>query len=70
MPARNPDLHGSAPDKSQSLLIIDVINDFDFPEAGQLLRYVPALGRRLAALKAGEKAEGRSKRAEAWVSVL
>ena len=33
------DLHGSAPDKSEAaLLLIDVINDFDFPEGDQLLR--------------------------------
>jgi nicotinamidase-related amidase len=31
-------LHGNAPDKSAvALLLIDVINDFDFPEAEQLL---------------------------------
>jgi len=39
MPAKNDDLHGSAPDKSETvLLIVDVINDLDFPEANQLLR--------------------------------
>lgn len=33
MPAKNEDLHGSAPDKSDvALLLIDVINDLDFPE--------------------------------------
>ena len=46
MPARNPDLHGSAPDKSETaLLIVDVINDLDFPEAKQLMRYAPAMAR-------------------------
>jgi len=36
MPARNPDLHGSAPDKAVvALLIVDVINDLGFPEAKQ-----------------------------------
>lgn len=40
MPAGNDDLHGSAPDKSDfALLLIDVINDLDFPEANQLLRF-------------------------------
>src|ERR1700757_973635 len=40
MPAKNIDLHGSAPDKHKfALLLIDVINDFDFPEADQLLKY-------------------------------
>src|SRR6187401_1858440 len=52
MPARNSDLHGSAPDKSEiALLIVDVINDFDFPEANQLMRYAPAMARKLAKLK-------------------
>ena len=31
---KNADLHGSAPDKSEiALIIVDVINDLDFPEA-------------------------------------
>jgi nicotinamidase-related amidase len=56
MPARNSDLHGSAPDKSETaLLIVDVINDLDFPEAKQLLRFVPAMARKISALKARAK---------------
>src|SRR3954469_10094829 len=52
MPRRNSDLHGSAPDKCDTaLLIVDVINDLDFPEAKQLLRYVPAMARKILALK-------------------
>src|SRR3982751_3610355 len=52
MPARNSDLHGSAPDKCETaLLIVDVINDLDFPEAKQLLRFVPAMARGNSALK-------------------
>ncbi len=52
MPAKNRNLHGSAPDKSETaLLIIDVINDLDFPEANQLMRYAPAMARRIAKLK-------------------
>lgn len=59
MPARNRDLHGSAPDKCDTvLLIVDVINDFDFPEASQLLRYAPSLARNLARLKARAKRAG------------
>src|SRR4051812_23296749 len=59
MPAKNSDLHGSAPDKSEvALLIVDVINDLDFPEAKQLLRYVPAMARRLAVLKARARRAG------------
>ena len=31
---KNADLHGNAPDKSEvALIIVDVINDLDFPEA-------------------------------------
>jgi nicotinamidase-related amidase len=57
MPAKNEDLHGSAPDKSETaLLIVDVINDLDFPEANQLLRYAPSMARKLAALKKRAKA--------------
>lgn len=52
MPAKNKDLHGSAPDKSDvALLLVDVINDLDFPEADQLLRFVPAMSKNLGALK-------------------
>jgi len=52
MPTKNDDLHGSAPDKSETaLLIIDVINDLDFPEADQLMRYAPAMARRIMKLK-------------------
>jgi nicotinamidase-related amidase len=56
MRRRNQDLHGSAPDKSETvLLIIDVINDFDFPEANQLMRYALAMARRIAKLKVRAK---------------
>jgi nicotinamidase-related amidase len=52
MPARNKNLHGSAPDKSTIvLLLIDVINPLEFPEADQLLRFVPGLARKLSRLK-------------------
>jgi nicotinamidase-related amidase len=52
MPAKNQDLHGSAPDKSPvALLLIDVVNDLNFPEADQLLRYALPMARRIAALK-------------------
>src|SRR5437762_1514397 len=59
MPARDSDLHGSAPDKAVvALLIVDVINDLDFPEAKQLLRFVPAMSRKLRRLKERAKAAG------------
>lgn len=59
MPEHNRDLHGSAPDKSATvLLIIDVINDFDFPEAKQLMRFAPAMARKIAKLKERAKRVG------------
>ena len=59
MPVRNPDLHGSAPDKSEiALLLIDVINDLDFPEASQLLRYARPMARKLLRLKRRAKKAG------------
>ena len=52
MPGKNVDLHGSAPDKHKiALLLIDVINDFDFPEADQLLRYARPMAKELLRLK-------------------
>ena len=52
MRKKNVDLHGSAPDKHKfALLLIDVINDFDFPEAGQLLKYVRPMAKNLSRLK-------------------
>ena len=59
MPAKNQDLHGSAPDKSEiALLLIDVINDLDFPEANQLLRYARPMARKLLRLKQRAKKAG------------
>jgi len=35
-PIKNEDLDGAAPDKCEiALLVVDVINPLDFPEAGQ-----------------------------------
>ncbi|MFL6500833.1 MAG: isochorismatase family cysteine hydrolase [Candidatus Udaeobacter sp.] len=52
IPKKNADLHGSAPDKHDiALLLIDVINDFDFPGADQLLRYARPMARNLLRLK-------------------
>ena len=51
-PQKNLDLHGSAPDKHDiALLLIDVINDFDFPGADQLLRCARPMARNLLRLK-------------------
>ena len=59
MPAKNDDLHGSAPDKSDfALLLIDVINDLDFPEANQLLSYARPMARKILRLKEHAKKAG------------
>ena len=52
MPAKNEDLHGNVPDKSNvALLLIDVINDLEFESGGELLRHALPMAERLAALK-------------------
>ncbi|HEX8679302.1 MAG TPA: isochorismatase family cysteine hydrolase [Chthoniobacterales bacterium] len=52
MPAKNQDLHGSAPDQCENaLLLIDVINDLDFPEAEQMLPHAREMAQKLVALK-------------------
>jgi len=52
MPRASHDLHGSAPDKSKAaLLLIDVINDFDFEEGDQLLRLALPVAKTIAGLK-------------------
>ena len=59
MSGRSKDLHGSAPDKSgAALLLIDVINDFDFPEGEQLLKLAMPVGKNIACLKQRAKAAG------------
>jgi nicotinamidase-related amidase len=59
MTTQRNDPHGIAPDRSHvALLIIDVINDFDFPEAEQLLRYALPMAQRLVVLKERAKKEG------------
>ena len=52
MPGKNVNLHGSAPDKhGVALLVTDVINDFNFPEADQLLKHARPMVRNLVRLK-------------------
>ena len=52
MPSRNADLHGSAPDKSEiALLLIDVINDLEFPEADQMVDDAVVMAKNLRRLK-------------------
>ncbi len=53
-PLRNgeDDLHGNAPDSCRvALLLIDVLNDLDFPENEELVRQSAGLAERIAALK-------------------
>jgi len=59
MARANHDLHGSAPDKSEAaLLLIDVINAFDFEEGEELLHLALPVGRNIATLKKRAKAAG------------
>lgn len=52
MPARNPDLHGFVPDRSDvALLLIDVINDLDFEHSELLLPFALEMARSLQKLK-------------------
>lgn len=53
-PLRNgeDDLHGNAPDSCRvALLLVDVLNDLDFPDNEELVRQSAGLGERIAALK-------------------
>jgi nicotinamidase-related amidase len=52
MAAANHDLHGNAPDKADAaLLLIDVINDLEFPEGEQILRFAMPMAEKLVSLK-------------------
>jgi nicotinamidase-related amidase len=52
MPARSHDLHGNAPDTcAAALLLIDVINDLEFPGGRALVKTAVPAARRIAALK-------------------
>ncbi|MHC5538691.1 cysteine hydrolase family protein [Singulisphaera rosea] len=56
---KNQSLHGNAPDKSSvALLMIDTINDLEFPEGDQILRPALAMADRLVELKRRAKAAG------------
>ncbi len=51
-PARNEDLHGNVPDKSDvALLLIDVINDLEFESGEKLLQHALPMAKKIAALK-------------------
>src|SRR4051812_27853537 len=52
MPRRSPDLHGNAPDEHATvLLLIDTINDFEWPGAESAYPAALKMARRIAALK-------------------
>ncbi len=66
-PNKTEDLHGRAPDKSLvALLLIDVINDLDFPEADQLLQHALPMARQIAALKKRAKQAGTGSASGLW----
>jgi nicotinamidase-related amidase len=59
MPAKNPTLHGNAPDKAAAaLLLIDVINDLEFPDSDQLLQHALPMAKAIARLKRRSKESG------------
>jgi len=56
---RSENLHGNAPDKAAAaLLLIDVINDLDFPEGEQLLRHALPMARNILELKRRARESG------------
>lgn len=58
-PGKQHDLHGSAPDTHETaLLLIDVINDFEFPRGDELFREALAMAPRIAQLKKRTRAAG------------
>ncbi|WP_337173222.1 isochorismatase family cysteine hydrolase [Paludisphaera sp.] len=59
MPPRNADLHGNAPDKADgALLIIDVVNRFDFEDADKLLANALPIAEPLVKLAARAREAG------------
>jgi nicotinamidase-related amidase len=58
-PPQNQDLHSNVPDTSPAvLLLVDVINDLDFPDNEWLLKHAPVFGRTLASLKSRARRAG------------
>lgn len=59
MPVRSKDLHGNVPDSSgAALILIDVVNDFEFNDGEQLFQHALPVGKKIAALKRGAKQLG------------
>jgi nicotinamidase-related amidase len=58
-PTKNPDLHGNVPDSSPvALLLIDVINDLEFPGGELLFEHALPMAKRLARFKRRAKQAG------------
>lgn len=56
---KNEDLHGNAPDRSPvALIVLDMINDLEFPEGEQVLRAALPAAERIAALAERARAAG------------
>ena len=52
MPAKNPDLHGNAPEGTTvALLLINVINDLEFAGGEEVLHFALPMAVRIATLK-------------------
>jgi nicotinamidase-related amidase len=59
MPIKSEDLHGNVPDKAgAALLLIDVINDFEFEGGDALLELAMPVGAQIAKLKQRARAAG------------
>jgi nicotinamidase-related amidase len=59
MPIKSEDLHGNVPDEAgAALLLIDVVNDFEFEGGAELLKLALPVGKRIADLKSRAKQAG------------
>jgi nicotinamidase-related amidase len=59
VPARNADVHGIVPDRlNVALLLLDIVNDLEFPGGEPLLRHAVPMTRRIARLRARAKRAG------------
>jgi nicotinamidase-related amidase len=59
MPVKSKNLHGNVPDSAgAALLLIDVINDFEFDSGEQLLKLAMPVGKQIANLKSKAKRVG------------
>jgi nicotinamidase-related amidase len=59
MPRRSPDLHRRVPeDSAAAMILLDVISDFEFPDAEKLLQPAASVLPNLLALKARAREAG------------